>query len=161
MRQSGRSQGQEERTVAARWARLRTIETISRSQGHLMNREGACRSRPGVQTESGGGQYPHLRRRGWQGARQGLAQVFPEAGSCAGWHIPAAGARTPPRGEGGRWGDVGQLSSLSQAGSQGGQGARGGPSAALSLTQLSAPQYESKMGSLKKPPTLQPSKEAW
>lgn len=147
--------------MAARWARLRTIETISRSQGHLMNREGACRSRPGVQTESGGGQYPHLRRRGWQGARQGLAQVFPEAGSCAGWHIPAAGARTPPRGEGGRWGDVGQLSSLSQAGSQGGQGARGGPSAALSLTQLSAPQYESKMGSLKKPPTLQPSKEAW
>uniref|UniRef100_G1LN84 BRD4 interacting chromatin remodeling complex associated protein n=1 Tax=Ailuropoda melanoleuca TaxID=9646 RepID=G1LN84_AILME len=35
-----------------------------------------------------------------------------------------------------------------------------GPSAALSLTQLSASQYESKMGSLKKPSMLQPSKEA-
>lgn len=61
----------------------------------------------------------------------------------------------------GEGGDAGRLSSLSQARSQGGQGARGGPSAALSLTQLSASQYESKMGSLKKPSMLQPSKEAW
>ncbi|XP_034494879.1 BRD4-interacting chromatin-remodeling complex-associated protein [Ailuropoda melanoleuca] len=60
----------------------------------------------------------------------------------------------------GEGGDAGRLSSLSQARSQGGQGARGGPSAALSLTQLSASQYESKMGSLKKPSMLQPSKEA-
>lgn len=54
------------------------------------------------------------------------------------------------------------LSSLPQVGLKGGQGTKGkGLSVALPLTHVSAPQYESKMSSLKKPPTLQPSKEAW
>lgn len=130
--------GQKEGTWTARWARCWTI-----SRGlDLMSREGAC-------------PVSRLRVR-WKPSPM-------EPGKVCQTVPPAAGARTSPQDR--RGGPGGETWAISPVGHrQGWRGLRApreGLSTALSLTNLSAPQYESKMGSLKKTPALQPSKEAW